>query len=214
MLLAVVVIDIAMAVIGVARCPAFFSQNGARTFVLEPVLALLVYAGALFLLRKTCHLFFRGAILFGVITGIIEVINVGLENGIPLALRGPFIPIGFMLTIFTLWGIAAFRITRALKSARAGTIVAVSSAGICMLIAVTAGFIVQFFVSPPEPTLVSSWAEFKRSGWTDARAFAVANTLESAFTHLVIAPVIALFWGGLGSLLAQLRLSRAAPASR
>lgn len=82
-----------------------------------------------------------------------------------------------------------------------------------MLIAVTGGFVVEFFVSPPEPAYVATWAEFKRSGWTDARAFALANTLESAFIHLVVAPFVALFTGGLGCLLAQFGMSRTASIS-
>ena len=217
MLLAVVVMDIAMAAVGVARSPEFFSQSGARAFVWEPVLALLGYAVAIVLLARARGAYWGSllgrAIACGVMTGMVEVINIGVENGIPFAVSGPFIAPGFMLLVFTLWGVAGFRVTRSERSIRAGLLVAISSAGICMLIAVTAGFIVELFVSPPEPAYVASWAEFKRSGWTDARDFAVANTLESAFTHLVVAPIVALFSGGLGSLLAQIRFSRTASIS-
>ena len=109
-------------------------------------------------------------------------------EGVAPPTTGPVLPIGFMLIVFTSWGIAGFRIARSRRSIRAGLLAAVFSAGVCMLIAVTAGFMVQFFVAPPEPAYVSTWAEFKRSGWTDARAFGMANTLDSGFTHLVIAP--------------------------
>ncbi len=67
----------------------------------------------------------------------------------------------------------------------------------------TIGFVIQFFVAPPEPGYISTWAEFKRSGWTDPSAFGVANTLDSGFTHLVIAPVVALVLGGVASLIAS-----------
>jgi len=77
-----------------------------------------------------------------------------------------------------------------------------------MLIAVAAGFVVQFFVAPPDPAVISIWAEYKRSGWTDARAFGIANTLESGFTHLVVAPIVATLFGSLGSFLARLRGSK------
>jgi hypothetical protein len=83
-----------------------------------------------------------------------------------------------------------------------------------MLIAVAAGFIVQFLLAPPEPAYVSTWAEFQRSGWTDARTFGVANTLDSGFTHLVIAPIVALFFGGLASFVAQFTSTRVSPIAR
>jgi hypothetical protein len=217
-LLAVVAMDIALVAVGVAQSSAFFAQSGARAFALEPVFALLGYALAIVFLARThspsWDSLLRGVIVFGVMTGIIEVLNVGVENGVPFALHGPFLSTGSMLIIFTSWGIAGFRAARSQGSTRAGLLVAVCSAGICMLIAVTAGFFVQFFVSPPDPAYVSTWAEFKRSGWTDARAFAVANTLESGFTHIVVAPIVALFCGAIGSWLAQFRSSRIAPISR
>jgi hypothetical protein len=217
-LLAFIAGNIAMAVAGVARSPAFFSQSGASTLVLELVCALLAYAVPTIFLARTHSNYWdsilRGATVFGVITGIFEVINVGIENGIPFAVRGPLVSIGFMLIIFTSWGIAGFRIARSVRSTRGGLVGAVFSAGICMLIAVTTGFIVQLFLSPPEPAYVATWAEFKRSGWTDARAFGVANTLDSGFTHLVVAPIVAIFFGGLGSLLAQFRFSQTYPISR
>jgi len=185
--------------------------------VLETVCAFLAYAVATIYLARTRGPYWdsilTSASIFGVITGIFEVINVGFENGIPFVVRGPLLPIGFMLLIFTSWGIAGFRTTRSLKSARAGLLAAVLSAAVCMLIAVAAGFFVQFFLVPPEPTYVSTWAEFKRSGWTDAGAFAVANTLDSGFTHLVIAPIVALLFGGLASLISQFTHSRTNPIS-
>ena len=193
-LLGFVALNFGMAAVGVARYPAFFSQDGARTFVVKAVCALLAYAVAiLFIARRHGPYWdsiWKAAMVFGGLTGIMEVINVGIENGFPFAVRGPVVPIGFMLTTFTIWGIAGFRTARVLRSIRAGLLVAVTSAGICMLITVAAGFIVQFLLAPPEPAYVSTWAEYQRSGWTDPRAFAVANTLDSGFTHLVVAPIV------------------------
>jgi hypothetical protein len=154
--------DIALVAVGVARSPAFFTQSEARAFALEPVFALLGYALAIVFLARTHSPYgdppLGGVIVFGVMTGMIEILNVGVENGIPFAVHGPFLPTGSMFIIFTLWGIAGFRAARSQRSTRAGLLVAVCSAGICMLIAVTAGFIVQFFVSPPDAAYVSTWA--------------------------------------------------------
>src|SRR5258708_36327286 len=78
------------------------------------------------------------------------------------------------------------------------------SAGICMLIAVAAGFAIEFFIAPPDPAVVSMWAEYRRSDWTDPHAFGLANALDSGFTHLFVAPIVAMVFGGIGSLLARL----------
>ena len=217
-LLAFVAINLGMVAVGVGRYPAFFSQHGAHTFVLKPVCALLTYAVAIIFMARRNGPYrdsiLRAAMVFGGLTGTIEVINIGIENGVPYAVRGPVVPIGFMLTIFTIWGIAGFQIARSLRSVRAGSLVAVFSAGICMLIAVAAGFIVQFLLASPEPAYVSTWAEFQRSGWTDARAFAVANTLDSGFTHLVVAPIVALFFGSVASLLGEFSSARVSRIAR
>jgi hypothetical protein len=73
-----------------------------------------------------------------------------------------------------------------------------------MLISVATGFLFELLLSPPDPVYVATWAEFKRSGWADPRAFGVANTLDSGFTHLLIAPIVATVVGALGSLLVRL----------
>jgi hypothetical protein len=72
-----------------------------------------------------------------------------------------------------------------------------------MVIAVTAGFGKELFIAPPLPGYVVTWAEFKRSGWTDAHAFGIANALESGFTHLWMGPLIALMVGSLGTWIGQ-----------
>jgi hypothetical protein len=130
------------------------------------------------------------------------MMNIGVENAAPAAAHGPAVSIGFMAIIFLLWGIGGARTVRSGESIRAGMATAVLSAGICMLIAVAAGFMIEFFIAPPDPVAVSGWAEFRRSGWTDAHAFGIANTLDSGFTHLIIAPIVAMIFGGVGSLLA------------
>ena len=210
-----IVADLAMIAVAVARYPALLSQPGARTFVAEPICVLIVYAVAIFCFAErrgaTWDTILPTAVTFGLLTGTFEIVNMGIENGIPFSVHSPILQIGSMLTIFTLWGIAGGRTARALKSISAGLLAAVSSAAICMLIGVTAGFVIQFFLVPPHPAYVATWAEFKRSGWTDARAFGLANTLDSGFTHLVVAPVVAAIFGGIVSLFARSLPSKSAP---
>jgi len=212
-LLTLVAISLAMAIVAVARYPAFFLQRGARVFLSEPIFALLVYVVGIVLVSRSRGPYWdavlKTAIPFGFLTGIIEIVNIGIENGIPFRASGPGVATGFMILVFTLWGVAGFRTARSFRSSGAGVLAAVSSACICMLIAVVAGFAVEFFLAPPDPVGVSTWAEFKRSGWTDPRAFGLANTLDSGFTHLVVAPIVATLFGGLGTLLAQFKSSNA-----
>ena len=210
-LLTLIAASLGMAVIAVLRYPSFLIQPGARLYCFELVCALLIYAVGIVLVPRT-HSPQRDAILnagmlFGALTGILEVVNIGMEIGIPFFMSGPRMALGFMLVVFTLWGVAAYRTTRSLGSAGAGLLAAVSSACICMLIAVTVGFAGQFFLAPPDPAQILTWAEYRRSGWTDPRAFGLANTFESGLTHLVVAPIVATLFGGLGTIIARLKNS-------
>jgi hypothetical protein len=211
-LLILIAVSVGMAAIAVGRYPAFLLQPGARIFLFEPIGALLVYAVGIFLLSRAQGSYWdairKTAMVFGVLTGMLEILNIGIENGIPFLMSGPRVALGFMLVVFTLWGVAGFRTAKSLGSVGAALLAAIASAGICMLIAVAAGFAVQFFVAPPDPAQISIRAEYQRSGWTDPRAFGLANTLESGFTHLVVAPIVATLFGGVGALLARLKKSK------
>jgi hypothetical protein len=203
--------SIGMAIAAAERSPVYMQEPSARTILLGPVLSLVVYAGVIAVVvvnrGADWDVELRNAAVFGSIAGLCEVTNIAFENGIPLAARGPALQIATMLLIFALWGVAGARTAQALKRFRPGVIAAVMSAGICMVIAVTVGFALELFVAPPQPDYVATWAEFKRSGWTDAHAFSIANTLDSGFTHLLMGPAIAAVVGSAGSWIA-LRLAK------
>jgi len=190
----------------VARYPAFFEQRSAVVYLLELGGILLVYAvTTVFLFRVrggAWNVILTNASVFGVVTGVLAIVNIGIENSDVAAVHIPAFPIGFMVTVFLLWGVAGVRTVGSGNSIRAGIAGAVLSAGICMLVAVAGGFL-ELLIAPPDPAGVSTWAEYRRSGWTDPRAFGVANTLDSGFTHLVIAPIVAAVFGGIGSVLAR-----------
>ena len=211
-MLVLIVAAMAMAAIAVARYPAFLAQPSARTFLLEPLLVFVTYgASIVFIVVKMrgadSDIVLRNAALFGSATGVVEIANIAIENGIPFAVRGPVLQIAVMLLVFAVWGFAGFRTSRVLGTVRSGILTSVFSAGICMVIAVVAGFAIEFFLAPPRPDYVATWGEFQRSGWTDARAFGIANALDSGFSHLVIAPIVALVFGGAASWLARFKPS-------
>jgi hypothetical protein len=68
-----------------------------------------------------------------------------------------------------------------------------------MVIGVCGGEIEEFFVHPAAASEVSRWAEFERSHWSDPASFQVANTMDSAATHLAMAPFVALILGSAGA---------------
>jgi hypothetical protein len=212
-LFSLIALNAGMAALAVARYPALFEQHSALIYVLEPVFILLLYtvaAAYIVIVRgRVWNTILTNATVFGVITGTLETINVGLENAAAAAARGPALSISFMAIVFSLWGIAGARTVRSTNSIRTGMATSVLCAGICMLIAVAAGFMIELFIAPPDSATVSMWAEYRRSGWTDAHAFGLANTLDSGFTHLIIAPIVATVFGGIGSLLAQFVRPRA-----
>jgi hypothetical protein len=212
-LLTLIAVSLVMTAVAVARYPAFFLQPAARAYLFEPIGALVVYSVAFVLIARAHGPYWdavlKTAIPFGFLTGILEIVNIGIENGIPFRASGPGVAMGFMFLVFALWGVAGFRPARSFGSSGVGVLAAVSSACICMVIAVAAGFAVQFLLAPPDAAGVSTWAEYKRSGWTDPRAFGLANTLDSGFTHLIVAPIVATLFGGLGTLVARFKSSNA-----
>lgn len=201
-LLVLIAASIGMAVAAVERSPTFLAQPSARTFLAEPLLALVVYACAVvvIVMRRGAawEVELRNAAMFGGLAGLIEVTNISIENGIPFSIKGPSFQIAAMLALFVIWGMAGARTARQIGTVRSGVLASILSAGISMLTGVTAGFALQFFIAPPQPAYVATWEEFRRSGWLDAGAFGIANTLDSGFTHLVIAPLVAIVVGSVG----------------
>jgi hypothetical protein len=194
--------------LGVRQYPPFWSQAGAWMYVCEPVAALLVSSGLVVWVSEMRGIWWqtvlRIAAAFGIAAAAIDLLGLIIEDGIVVHVHGPATQIAVMLTLFTLWGAAGWRAARALNSMRAGLVAAVLSAGVCMTIAVTVALIVQLFLVRPSIADVATWGEFTRSGWTNPRAFAIANTLDSGFTHFVVAPVISTIVGGIGALVGTL----------
>ena len=52
---------------------------------------------------------------------------------------------------------------------------------------------------PTNPITVAAWEKFKRSGWSDPTAFQVVDALDSAFSQLLLTPVVAAIFGAIGS---------------
>lgn len=202
-LVVMIAASIGMAVAAVERSPGWIAHPGAATILRELWLALAVYAGVIVLVvagrGHAWDVELRSAALFGSIAGAVEVVNIVLENRTSNGASSPAVQIAGMIVVFLLWGVAAARTARDLRRFRPGVAAAVMSAGVCMVIGVTAGFALELFIAPPLPGNIATWPEFQRSGWMDARAFGIGNTLDSGFTHLWMGPVIAMVVGAIGA---------------
>jgi hypothetical protein len=212
-LLVMIVFSFILIAIGVHRYPDYWAQRGALTFLLEPVCLLIVYAAAVGWIARSTNLLWSSilptAFCVGLASALVEILSLSIESNLLFEVCGAGVPLGSMLILFSLWGLAGWLGSRRLQSIGAGITTAVSSAAICMLFGVAGGFLVEFVIAPPSPAAVANWAEFQRSGWTDSHAFAIANTLDSGFTHLLLAPLIAAIVGGLVSLAGHRPISHA-----
>jgi hypothetical protein len=191
----------------ISSLPSFFEEPGAQIYLLQLAGMLVVYVVATLWVGsrrgETWRLVLRIALLFGLVTGALEALAIGIEDS-AAGLSSKSWQIIETLGIFTLWAAAGLWVARRLKSIKAGLLASVSCAMVCMVLGVTAGVIIELFALPTAPSTVVTWEEFKRSGWTDPVAFQVANTLDSAFSHLLLAPVVAIMFGAIGSALGRL----------
>lgn len=135
----------------------------------------------------------------GLIIGGLFIIDLIIENFLDLSNQmSTFSTLGFMLLIFLFFGIAGARGTLKTGQILLGIVAGVWSALLGVLIAVCFGFMVNFlFIQRLEYILASDYA---RSGMHDPRAFTFFNSLDSAFSHLLEAPIIAVVLGTLGAL--------------
>jgi len=208
------ILSLAMMGIRVSSYPSMLRLPGATAFVVEVVGLLLLYGAVLFWGSGSVphKLLLRGTTI-GLIAASVQIIHLVCERFVSFSGRwNGAVTLAFMLTTFILWGVTGFIAARSGQAKPTSIWLAVWSAVVTMTIVVAAGFALDFFVSPMPPESMLSWPEFKRSGWTDVRAFAIANTLDAAFSHLLIGPVVAAIVGAAGSLLG--RASRGFPKHR
>jgi hypothetical protein len=64
-----------------------------------------------------------------------------------------------------------------------------------MALTIAFGFALAYLALPRLEHNIDGSPGYLQSGWQNVRAFAVANTLDAAFTHLMIAPIIATVTG-------------------
>jgi hypothetical protein len=108
------------------------------------------------------------------------------------------VTLAFMLGGFLIWSVAAYAAADRSGDSLDGVVAGLWSATTSVLLAVTFGLILMT-AGIPAAAYVETWQEFKNSGWTNARAFGIANSLDAVFGHFIAGPIFGLVCGVLGA---------------
>jgi hypothetical protein len=136
-------------------------------------------------------------VAIGVIGGILMAAHMILENvGTHLG-EDWRLTLAVMVVTFGLWLSAGIWSARRRGTVSAAAIAGCWAAIVSVLLAIGFGFVGLYF-DLPHGEYVATWPEFIRSGWSDPRAFAIANAMEAATSHLLTGLFLGSLLGALG----------------
>ncbi|HEV2238559.1 MAG TPA: hypothetical protein VGR57_18015 [Ktedonobacterales bacterium] len=213
-LLVLIGVAVDLVALRVATYPAFFTMPGALGYLVPLLVALAIYAAAIVALPRlagrapAAATALRVGTVAGVIGGALDVANITLESVVTLP--QPVVSVttlAGMLGLFLAFGAAGFAGGRS-AGFWLGVGAAVWSGMVAILIAITFGFLLANVALPRLAHDMASDPDYLRSGWTDVRAFAIANTDDAGFTHLLEGPIIAFVLGAAGSGLGRIGARR------
>jgi hypothetical protein len=179
------------------------AMKGGARFICEAAVSFVTYGFAVLTVHRFVHS--RRAYVVGFLAGIVcaglQVVHMSMEVfGTHLGERTG-ITLLFMGLSFAIWCSAAVRLIRYGSKTGEALFAAIFSAVTTMVVAVAYGILLSA-AGYPDTKYVSTWPEFAGSGWSDARSFAIANSLEAAASHFLAAPIIGLLVGGIGIVIA------------
>lgn len=196
-----IALNLALIVARVLLYTPLLAQRNAPLFVLEPVVLLLIYAAIAFAMTakrgERWHTILRTGTIIGLMTATMWIINLSLETFSQFS--GILATAPFLLGAFVLWGIAGGIGAWRARAAFPGIAAAIMAAMICVLTTVAYGFLLTYTSLPRLERDLANSPEFLRSGWDDLRAFAIANTFDSGFSHLLGALIVSTIFGAIGS---------------
>jgi hypothetical protein len=202
-----IALNLCLIVVRVWLYRPLLAMPGALRFIVEPVMGL---AGCgLFVVAATSGKSGRfpdalwPATAWGMAGGTLLVVHMALENFGRHIGENSWITLAFMSVTFLLWGVTGFVVARKMASAALGLLGGCWSAVVSVLMVVTFGFVLMFF-KVPSLDYVATWPEFKQGGWGDVHAFAIANSLEAGFTHLLAGLVLGSLFGAIGGGVARI----------
>jgi hypothetical protein len=143
-----------------------------------------------------------GAVL-GALGGALQIIHMSLESFGSHLGDTPWVTVSLMGLTFVVWAFAAVLVVLGGAPLREAVLAAALSGIVTMIIAVVFGLSLVW-AGYPEAGYVATWSEFRRSGWSDARCFAVANSFDALISHFVGGPLVGSVVGLFGGLIATL----------
>jgi hypothetical protein len=203
--LALLGVDVALVVARVISYPFFLRQSGSGLYLAEPLLLLAIYTAVALAVARAPGLHrwrvLRAAAVVAIALGAIEVANISVETvadlsgTASLATTAPLI-----LGPFAVWSLVAGWAARVTGSLRMGLLAAVWTAMVTMVIAVTYGFVLLLAAPNRLARNLLTDPDYARSGWPDIKAFALANTFDNGFTHLLGGLLVGSIVGLIGGL--------------
>ena len=150
----------------------------------------------------------RAALVGGAFAGAVLGLHLVSEQVGGRIGENSIVTLAAMLLVFTCWTVVG---AAAGTSMRDGAIAGFGAAVLSVCLAVTVGFILVQ-VGRPGADYVATWPEFRRSGWMEPSAFAVANAFDATVGHvgiaLVLGPILGILGRAAGTFLSQWRRSR------
>lgn len=201
----VVAFSLGLIALHVALYSAVLTMPDGWSFVLSPVVLLVIYAAAVLALPRLTRITdatdaLRLGTHMGLVVAGVEAVNISLESLVAMPQRVTAAVTGLLMLItFTLWGVTGFLAAYRSRSVGLGTLAAVWCSMVTMTLAVAFGYALLLVAWPRLTTFLATDPDFLRSHWSDLRAFTIANTLSNGAVHLLEAPVIALIVGGIGA---------------
>lgn len=205
LVLAALLIDVGLLVARVLTYPSTLGVPGiGRTIALLGLsfIAAASFAVASSFANRSARL--RGqAVIIGAVGGAILIAHMALENFGTRVGEDWRLTLVVMLTTFTLWFSSGWR-TGQTSTFMAGVAAGCWTALVSVLLAITCGFVGMYF-DVPSSAYVATWPEYIQSGASDPFAFAIANTLDAAMSHIAAALILGSILGGTGWWVASLR---------
>jgi hypothetical protein len=192
----------AMIAFNVLRYPAVLREGGAFRVAL-PALLLALYAAASWRIGRVpagaAHAALRQGAGVGLTLAAIMAVHLTVEDfvDLPGSWSAAF-SLGLFPVLFLGFGCAGVRGALRTGRWRLGLLAGVWSAMLCIVAVCACGFLINCLFMARLETGLHDSPEFLRSGMRDLKAFTVVNSLESCSSHMIIAPVLALVFGGIG----------------
>jgi len=209
--LVAVAFDLALVGLRIWTYPQILKMPGARAFIVEPTLALIIFMTicAAMILWPFSRITSATASSthWGLLGGVILAIHLALEDFGRHIGEDTSVTLAFMLITFAGWGVAGWRHARLDRRWRFSPLAGCWAGMVSTLMIVSFGYILMF-LDVPSADYIAIWPEFKQSGWSDARAFGICNSLDAGFSHLLAGIVIGIAAGGIGGAFAASQNSK------